>query len=144
MDIVKEARRAYERIRPHIRETPLEPSPFLERSGCNAYCKLENLQHTGSFKVRGALNKLLSLKPRALARGAVTASTGNHGLAVAYAMKVTGASGIIFVTEDADPSKIQAIERLGGNVRLHGKDCVETEAYARQYAIEHQMTWGSL
>ena len=75
MDVVKQVLRAEERIRPHIRETILECSPFLsELGGANVYCKLENLQHTGSFKTRGAMNKLLSLTAEELARGAVTAS----------------------------------------------------------------------
>jgi threonine dehydratase len=141
MDVAEEVRSAHKRIATHVRETPVEHSLLLSRRGCNVYCKLENLQHTGSFKVRGAMNKLLSIRPESRARGVVTASTGNHGLAVAYAMRQTGASGTIFVTEGADPSKIQAIERLGGNISYRGKDCVETEIYAREYATENRMTY---
>jgi len=70
MDVLEEIRRAEERIRPHIRETFLEYSPILsELGGAKVYCKLENLQHTGSFKARGAMNKVLSLTPEQRASG---------------------------------------------------------------------------
>ncbi|MBW7886024.1 MAG: pyridoxal-phosphate dependent enzyme, partial [Caldilineaceae bacterium] len=70
-----EIREAAGRTRPYVRVTPLDPSPVLsEKTGNQIYLKLENLQHTGSFKLRGALNKLLWLAPDALARGVVTAS----------------------------------------------------------------------
>ncbi|MBU4255449.1 MAG: pyridoxal-phosphate dependent enzyme, partial [Acidobacteria bacterium] len=83
-DLVKEALAAESRIRPCIRETPLEYSPYLSNLGdCRAYLKLENIQITGSFKLRGAANKLLSLSEGEKMRGAVTASSGNHGTAFA-------------------------------------------------------------
>ncbi|GIL86557.1 hypothetical protein Vretimale_11572 [Volvox reticuliferus] len=93
--VAREAAVAYGKIYEHVRHTPLEPSPWLSNlvgsaSGrsCVALLKLESEQHTGSFKVRGALSKLLSLPREALARGKVfTASTGNHALAVLYACK---------------------------------------------------------
>jgi threonine dehydratase len=81
MDVVKEVVAAEERIRPHIRETILDYSPFFSKiTGADVYFKLENLQYTGSFKVRGAINKVLSLTPTERRRGVVTASTGNHGM----------------------------------------------------------------
>ena len=81
----REAALAEDRIRPHIRETPLEYSPTLSQEvGARIFLKLENLQITGSFKLRGAMNKILFLEPEERARGAVTASTGNHGRAFAY------------------------------------------------------------
>jgi threonine dehydratase len=142
MDILKEVLQAEGRIRPYIRETILEYSTYLSQvGGANVYCKLENLQYTGSFKARGAMNKLLSLNPGELARGVVTASTGNHGLAMARSMRELNATGIVFVTENASPSKIQAIERLGADVRYYGKDCLETEVYARRYAVRNRMTY---
>jgi len=142
MDVVQEVLRAEERIRPYVRETILEHSPALSQLvGANVHCKLENLQHTGSFKYRGAMNKLLSLGGEELARGVVTASTGNHGAAVARSVSILGASGIVFVPEDSSPAKIQAIERLGAEVRYHGHDCVEAEQRARQYASENHMTY---
>ena len=144
MDVLKEVLRAEERIRPHIRETMLEYSPILSELGeANVYCKLENLQHTGSFKTRGAMNKLLSLTAEELARGAVTASTGNHGAAVAYSLNKLSASGLVFVPENAIPSKVQAIERLGAEVRYFGQDCAEAEVHAREYAAQNRMTYVS-
>ncbi len=142
MDILREVLLAEERIRPHIRQTILEYSPVLsQRGGADVYCKLENLQHTGSFKVRGAMNKLLSLAAEERARGVVTASTGNHGAAVAYCLGKLDASAIVFVPEGSSPSKIQAIERLGAEVRYRGGDCVEAEVCARRYAAQHGMTY---
>jgi threonine dehydratase len=142
MDILKEIIRAEKRIRPYIRETILDYSPTLSRvGGGNVHCKLENLQVTGSFKARGAMNKLLSLAPQQLARGVVTASTGNHGAAVARSAHVLDASAIVFVPHDADPAKLQAIELLGAEVRYHGNDCVEAEVHARQYAAQHGLTY---
>lgn len=144
MDIVEEVLRAEERLRPYIRETIVEHSTYLSQvGGANVYCKLENLQHTGSFKARGAMNKLLSLTKEELARGVVTASTGNHGAAVARSAKVLDTPGIIFVTENIDPSKVRVIEGLGTEVRYHGEDCAETEVHARQYAAHNQMTYVS-
>ena len=142
MDVYDEVLRAEKRIRPHIRQTILDPSPFLsELSGGTVHCKLENLQHTGSFKVRGAMNKLLSMSAAELAKGVVAASTGNHGMAVSWSLKRLEASGIVFVPENADRSKIGAIERAGATVRHFGTDAVETEVHARQYAVEHGMTY---
>lgn len=144
MDVLKEVLRAEERIRPHIRETMLEYSPILSELGeANVYCKLENLQHTGSFKTRGAMNKLLSLTSEELAQGAVTASTGNHGAAVAYSLNKLSASGLVFVPDNAIPSKVQAIERLGAEVRYFGQDCAEAEVRAREYATQNRMVYVS-
>jgi threonine dehydratase len=144
VDVLNEVLRAEERIRPHIRETMLEYSPVLSELGeADVYCKLENLQHTGSFKTRGAMNKLLSTAAEELARGAVTASTGNHGAAVAYSLNELGASGVVFVPDNAIPSKVQAIERLGAEVRYFGQDCAEAEAHAREHAAQNRMVYVS-
>ncbi|NIO28671.1 MAG: threonine/serine dehydratase [Candidatus Latescibacteria bacterium] len=144
MDVRKEVLLAENRIRPYIRQTFLEYSPYFSQlGGANVYCKLENLQHTGAFKVRGAMNKLLSLTEEQRARGVVTASTGNHGAAVAWSLGKLNASGIIFVPEDAVPSKVQIIERLGGEVRYFEKDAAKTEVYARQYADRNQLVYVS-
>ncbi len=142
MDILEEVVHAEERIRPYIRETLLDHSIYLSQTGgANVYCKLENLQYTGSFKVRGAMNKLLSLTTDEIAQGIVTASTGNHGLAMARGVRELKASGIVFVPGNACPSKVRAIERLGADVRQYGEDCLETEVYARQYAAGNHMIY---
>ena len=132
MDIVQETLAAEKRIRPYIRETILEYSLFYTRLiGANVYFKLENLQHTGSFKLRGAMNKMLLLTPAQRERGVVTASTGNHGAAVAYGLGKLGAKCIVFVPENASPGKVEAIERLGAEVHHFGDDTADTEAHAR-------------
>ena len=142
INIAEAVRQAETRIRPHIRETYLEASPyFSEATGAEVYVKLENLQHTGSFKVRGALNKILAMTPEQRARGVVTASTGNHGAAVAFACNQVGARGLVFVPENALPGKVEAVRRRGAEVRTYGPDCADTEAFARRYAREHDLTY---
>ena len=133
---------AANRIAAHIRETPLDYSPALsELSGATVYLKLENLQHTGSFKLRGAFNKLLSLTPEERAAGGVAASSGNHGAAIAYAMSKLGVTGVIFVPEQTSPTKVDAIKRAGGEVRFFGNDGLDTEMHAREYAEQNDMVY---
>ncbi len=144
MNIEKEVMQAEERIRPHIRRTILEYSAYLSRrSGADVYCKLENLQHTGSFKVRGAMNKIMSLSQAERSRGIVAASTGNHGAAVAYSLEQFDAPGIVFVPENTELSKRERIEHLGADVRTFGTDTVEAEVHARAYAAQNNMTYVS-
>lgn len=139
-----EIQRAGQRIRPFIRRTYLEPSAYYSQlSGANVFFKCENLQHTGSFKARGALNKLLSLSETERANGVVSASTGNHGAAVAFAAARVGTRALIFVPHKAAASKLAAIERLGGEVRVHGHDSVEAERQARAYAAERGLAFVS-
>ena len=142
MDIAKEVIIAEKRVRPYIRETLLDYSPYYSSlTGANIYFKLENLQHTGSFKVRGAMNKVLSLTQAERERGVVTASTGNHGAATAFSLAKLGAGGIVFVPDNASSAKVQAIERLGAEVRCFGDDTAVTEAHARQYARDNGLTY---
>jgi threonine dehydratase len=144
VDIRQSVLQAEKRIRPHIRETFLEHSPYLSDLGeSNVYCKLENYQHTGSFKVRGALNKVLSLSGENCGQGVVAASTGNHGAAVAFAMRKIHVPGLIFVPEHANQSKVAVIRALGAEVRVFGRDPAETEIYARNYASENGLTYVS-
>lgn len=140
--MLQEVLQAERRIRPYIRETPLEYSqPLSAMSDSRVFLKLENLQHTGSFKVRGAMNTLLSLKPEQRARGVITASSGNHGIAVAFGLHELAMQGTIFVPEDASSAKVEAIRRYGADVRFWGSDCVQTEEYARGYAEQHGMIY---
>jgi threonine dehydratase len=133
---------AANRIAPHIRETPLDFSPFFSNlTGANVFLKLENLQHTGSFKLRGAFNKLLTLTPEDRAAGCVAASSGNHGAAVAYAMSKLGTRGVIFVPEGTSTTKVEAIRAAGGEVRFFGTDGLDTETHAREYAAENGMCY---
>ncbi len=142
MNIPKEIIAAEKRIRPYIRETILDYSPYYSGlTKADIYLKLENLQHTGSFKVRGAMNKVLALMRDERERGVVTASTGNHGAATAYSLGKLNATGIVFVPESASLDKVQAIQRLGAQVRYFGDDTAATEAHARQYAREKGLTY---
>ena len=133
---------AANRIAPHIRETPLDHSPFFsELSGANVFLKLDNLQHTGSFKLRGAFNKLLSMTAEQRDAGCVAASSGNHGAAVAYAMAKLKTKGVVFVPEGTSTTKVDAIKRAGGEVRFFGTDGLDTELHAREYAAENGMNY---
>jgi len=133
---------AANRIAPHIRETPLDFSPrFSELGGANVYLKLENLQYTGSFKLRGAFSRMLSLTPAERRAGCVAASSGNHGAAIAYAMNKLGVSGVIFVPERTSVTKVEAIRLAGGSVEFFGTDGLDTEIHARRYAEEHAMVY---
>ncbi len=133
---------AANRIAPHIRETPLDDSPFFsELTGANVFLKLENLQFTGSFKLRGAFNKLLSMTPEQRAAGCVAASSGNHGAAVAFAMSKLDSKGVIFVPVGTSTTKMEAIKRAGGEVRFFGTDGLDTEIHAREYAGENGMCY---
>lgn len=124
-------------IRPHLRETLLEHSLALtQECGASVFLKLENLQHTGSFKARGAMHKLLTLTPADWGRGVVTASTGNHGAAFAWGLRKLGCSGTVYVPTTASPTKLAAIRRYGAEIQFHGTDGVESELRARQVAQE--------
>ena len=141
-EILAEVEAAAGRIRGHARETPLEPSPALgEAAGARVFLKCENLQHTGSFKARGALNKVMSLSRAEIDAGVVTASTGNHGAAVGFALAAAGARATVFVPEGASATKLAAIARRGCEIRRHGVDSGETEAFARAHAEATGATW---
>lgn len=122
-------------IRQHIRETPLEHSLALsQQCGAEVFLKLENLQHTGSFKARGAMHKLLTLTPQEWERGVVTASTGNHGAAFAWAARQLNRHGTVYVPTTASPAKLKNIQRYGAQIKQHGTDGVESELEARRVA----------
>jgi len=142
--VAEEVERAEARIRPYTRETYLQRSEYLSAlGGADVHCKLENLQHTGSFKARGAMNKLLTLTADERRRGVITASTGNHGAAVAHGARQVGTACTVVVPEHAERSKLAAVERLGATVRIHGDDCVESERFARDWADEQGVTYVS-
>ncbi len=137
VDVAAAVREAEQRIRPHVRETELEFSEHFSRlTGARVYLKCENLQHTGSFKVRGAFNCILSLQETEPPAGFVAASTGNHGKAIAYALQQLGANGVIFMPHGSSTSKVEAIEEMGGEIRFQGTDCIQSERAARAFAAE--------
>ena len=144
MDVRSSVIEAEKRIRPHIRETPVEESIWLsEVTGGEVFLKLENLQITNSFKLRGAANKLLSLSDEESSRGIVTASSGNHGSAIAYLLRRFGWPGTIYVPETVSRAKVGALEQYGADLKFHGQDGIETENFARQIAEEKGMTYVS-
>lgn len=133
---------ATRRIRPYVRETPLEHSLYLSQLTANhVFLKLETVQHTGSFKVRGAMNKLLAMSADQRSAGVVAASSGNHGAAVAYGLHILAIPGVIFVPTHAAPTKVSAIQNFGIEVRSFGDDSLETEVFARDYARQHGLSY---
>jgi len=129
---------AKERIGRHIRRTPFVRSTGLSQlTSSSTYLKLENWQLTRSFKVRGALNKLLQLGAEELSRGVITASTGNHAQAVAHAARLVGTDALIIVPENTPRSKVAGTRALGGTVHEEGGDYDESEVIARRLAREH-------
>ena len=133
---------AAERIRGHVRCTPFEYSRSLsELTEAKVWLKLENQQYTGSFKVRGAMNKLLSLNSIEREKGVVAASTGNHGAAVAYGCQKLNIPGLVYVPEDTSDAKLENMRNYLADIRLHGLDCVDSEAEARAVAKERAMVY---
>ena len=127
---------AADRVRPYIRKTHLTHSrPFSDLVNADVWFKLESLQITGSFKARGALNKILSLKDQEKEQGVVSASTGNHGAAVAYAAGELNIGCTIYVPDDASPTKLENMEQFGAKIKVHGDDCIKAEEKARQVSI---------
>ena len=135
MDMQSEVLAAARRIEGYVRRTPVERSGVLSAAGgCDAFLKLENQQLTGSFKLRGAMNKLLTLDEEQRRRGVVAASTGNHGAAVACGATALGCQALIFAPSSAMKSKLEVIETFGAQIRLEGQDCIEGETAARAFA----------
>ncbi|NLS01335.1 hydroxyectoine utilization dehydratase EutB [Rhizobium sp. P38BS-XIX] len=122
MVTLAEIEAAQRRIAGYAIRTPLQPSPVLSRHvSAPVYLKLESRQTTGSFKLRGATNAILALDQEARSRGLVTASTGNHGRAVAHAAKALGARVTICLSALVPRNKVEAIRNLGADVRIVGR-----------------------
>ncbi len=124
---------AKDKITHYLHRTPIIYSQSIsDMVGADTYFKCENLQKTGSFKARGAFNKLLSLNEKEKKRGVVCYSSGNHAQAISYAAAVLGVKAWVFMPETAVPSKVAACRGYGANVVLYGK----TGADAYPKAIE--------
>ncbi len=144
IDCGAEVLTAERRIREHIRQTPLERSNHLsELARADVYLKLESAQITGSFKLRGAMNKMLSLSDEERQRGVLTASSGNHGTACAYLMSRFGIRGTIFLPESVSAAKLEAIRSFGAPVELVPGDGIEAERLARKLAAERDQVYVS-
>jgi len=126
---------AAERIRQSVTETPIEQiTGLVPDVGVDVIFKLENLQQTGSFKLRGASNKILSLSSEQASRGVIAASNGNHGLGVAAAARRVGISAEVYVSSHVSPSKARRIEEYGARIQRAGNDPLEAELAARAAA----------
>jgi threonine dehydratase len=126
---------ARERLAGVARETPLYQSEtFTRLAGRPVLLKAENLQRTGSFKIRGAYNTISTLGPREREAGVVAASAGNHGQAVAWAAREAGTRATIFMPEDAPMAKVEATAAYGGVVELVGESFEAAVAAAQEHA----------
>lgn len=154
-----DVKKAEERIKGYVLRTPLLRVPALdELLGCEVYLKPENLQHTGSFKLRGATNCILSLSEEEKKRGIVACSSGNHAQGVACAAKRCGIDAVIIMPTNCNPVKLEGVKAFGSRVLLVGtlgsereekaKELMETEGrtqvhpYANDYIRAGQGTIG--
>jgi threonine dehydratase len=133
---------AESRIRKYIPPTPLEHSPGVSKLlGRDVYLKLETFQPTRVFKIRGALNKLLTLGDSERSRGVITASSGNHGFAIAYASRLFGVKAVVCVPENVNPQKLSAIKEQGAEIVRFGKGYDEANAHASSKASKEGLTF---
>jgi len=129
VDVLK----ARKNLRGVANRTPLILSPALSRvSGAEVYLKWENQQKTGAYKFRGAYNKICSLSPEERRRGVITASSGNHALAVSLASQILGVRATVVVPEKAPKVKIERCRALGANLVLKGANFDESLAHCNE------------
>jgi threonine dehydratase len=134
-DLARHVTEAAVRIRSAITETPVEQIVGLTPdASAELFFKLENLQQTGSFKLRGASNKILSLSSGDAALGVIAASNGNHGLGVAAAARRAGIAAEVYVSSHVSPAKARRIEEYGARIQRAGDDPLEAELAARAAA----------
>jgi len=133
---------AEQRIRPHIRKTYLEYSPYLSsRVEGQVFLKLECMQHTGSFKYRGALNKFLSLSPEDRQGPVITASSGNHGTALAAILQKFGGKGVVYLPENTSPVKVSHLRQYGVDLEFFGTDYITSETLAKETAEKNKQVF---
>lgn len=138
----QDVKEAYERISPYLRKTPLEESYYLGDGQRRYFFKLETFQRAKSFKIRGALNKMLTLTPEERARGVATVSSGNHGSSVSYAASLLGIERAeIILPEPTPQSKIDKIRYFGGQVLLMGRNYDEAHALGLAHIQQNGMTY---
>ena len=126
---------AHRAIRPHVLVTPLNRSQRLSAAlGCDVLLKADHLQPTGSFKLRGATNKIRLVARDGTHRQVLTASTGNHGRAVAYASTRFGIDATVYMANDTHPDNVSTIRSLGAKVHLTGDNALDAELAARRDA----------
>lgn len=131
---------AKERLNGIIQHTKLAFAPKLSQiSGAKVYVKQENLQNTGSFKLRGAFNKIASLAQEERAKGVIASSAGNHAQGVAYSAKHFGIKGVIVMPEATPLLKVMGVKELGAEAILKGNNYDEAYSYALEYAKTHDL-----
>ncbi len=134
---LSDIQKAAERIAGKVRHTPILRGDKLDSLfGAEVYFKPENLQITGSFKIRGATNKILSLSEEDRAKGIIASSSGNHAQGVAYAAKMLGIKATLVLPENAPQSKIDGTKALGAEVILYGFDSIQR--YKKLYEIQDE------
>jgi threonine dehydratase len=138
---IQDIHEARERLKPHIRHTPLLRAEKIEKAvGCQLYLKPETLQITGAFKIRGALNKSLSLPREAIANGLIATSSGNHAQGIAYAARMLGVKAIIVVPVTTPKIKIENTKALGAEVILFDGDTAARWKKVCEIAEENKYT----
>ncbi len=129
---------AQRQIRPYLQRTPLYSYPAMnDLLGTEVYIKHENYQPVGAFKVRGGINLISQLSPEERKRGAIAASTGNHGQSVAYAARLFDVKAIIVVPEEANPGKVAAMQGMGAEVIFYGATYDESKLHCETLAREN-------
>jgi len=142
MVVFQDVKDAYTILKPVIKQTPLERSKtFSHLTGSNVYLKEENLQTTGSFKIRGAYNKIFHLNKEEKKHGVVCASAGNHAQGVAYASTLMGVKSTVFMPIYTPPTKILATKSYGATVVLEGITYDDAAEAAKKYAEQKKMTF---
>lgn len=135
--IFDKIREAHDALRPSVAVTALTYSRHLSaHTGCEIYLKCEHMQHTGSFKFRGASNKIRMLTPEQRKKGVVTASSGNQGEGVALAGKLSGIPVTVYTSSRASASKLEAIQYLGAEVITLNTDPLNVEMEAAAQASQ--------
>ncbi len=138
---LRDVYRARKRVAAVVRRSPLVRSEALsERIGAEVHLKLETAQDTGSFKIRGAANKILELSDEARERGVITLSTGNHGRAVAHVARGVGAPAVVCLSTLVPQNKVDAVRRAGAEVVIRGRSQDEAWEEAERLAAERGLT----
>ena len=139
---LREIQDARKTIRDQVKKTPLLRSRYLSGlTGSDVYLKLENLQVTNAFKIRGALNRLMKLSPEEKARGIITASSGNHAQAVAVGAETLNLNAIVVVPKATPKIKVEKIRTHKVELILHGDSYDYAEEYARKLSKEKGLTF---
>lgn len=135
-------KKAYERIKKYVPKTPLEESFYLGDESEKYFFKLESFQRAKSFKIRGALNKMMTLTKDEMSQGVAAISSGNHGSSVSYAASILGINNVkIIVPKTTPQSKIDKIQHFGAEVILLGDNYDDAHSLGMDFIKQHQLTY---